>query len=153
MKKLVILLLCSVPVLGFSQAVYDPVENVIKMPIEMAARIDSMARLGKICSATVDSAEILVKQLYINKKYNEETIKYLETSIMFMKENISLLEENILTQKRLAQRAIDNSEAFKSERDLLRAEIRRDTWGKLAIGGIIVGICGAIIVTNLTPRR
>lgn len=131
------------------QVTYDHTKNTIQMSLDIASRLDSLARMGKECSESVVEAESLVTQLLENKKYNMQTVEAMQTSIMFAKENLSLLEKEI--KKTQIENATLRKEAniFKLERDAYRKEIARDTWGKAILGGGVIAIAAAVIVSNL----
>jgi len=150
MRYLLFLLL---PIFTQGQAVYDPAEKLVKMPIDMAVQLDSLARLGKVCSQSVNEAELQLQELIKNNEYNTKIVQSMQASIMFAQHSLGLLEQEIVDLQ------IDNSTLsrkaaiYKSETDRLNKEIKRDMWGKAIVGGSIVAIAVAVVVNSLTPRR
>lgn len=150
MKYLLFLLL---PVFTQGQAIYDPADKLVKMPIEMAARLDSLARLGKVCSESIDEAEIQLEALIKNKEYNTKMIQTMQSSIMFAQQSLSVLEEEII-ELQVANSVISRqATTYKSELDYANKKAKQDMWGKLALGGGVALVAVAVIVNSLTPRR
>ncbi len=149
MKQIFILLIISFAASLPAQVMYDPTTRTINMSLDIASRLDSLARMGKECSESMGEAESLVEDLLENKKYNEKAVESMQNSIMFAKQSLSLLEKEIKNMQIENATLKRDANMFKLERDAYRKEIARDTWGKAILGGGVIAIAAAVIISNL----
>ncbi len=150
--KNILLLLLFFPIFGKAQVVYDPSDNLVKMSLSHAAKLDSLARLGKECSVSIEEAQTLLVDLENNREYNTKMVESLQTSIMFAKNNLSLLEKEIQDLQIENAMLSRNMTIYKNERDHYEKKARQDMWGKITVSGVIISVAAAVTINSLTRR-